>query len=294
MTDPTQSHDPATLQAALEAKGIVLNDASMLDPDALLPFGVSLDGLEGAGKTYFALRMPKPIVLVNFGDRNPEILLYDMTEDERKDIYTTNIQPTSTEGWTLGESVESLKTLNTLVAAAAPVMPGGTFILDGGSSWWSVMQQVYVEPKEQAALAAGKKRAGGLIYEEANNRVRGVIGHVKANGCFLAMTHQLKQNWDANGPIPDSYSAKKNSQVPFIMEVEVEFFKVCSQCGGKGCLTAGHFGRTHKARLKKLSGNTALEGLVLDSLVFPKLYKMQTNREYDPNSAPGANYHVNP
>jgi len=280
----------AVLQQALEAKGIAINDASMLDPTSLLPFSVSLDGLEGSGKTYFSLRMPKPIVLVNFGDRSPEILLYDMTDEERDGIYTTNIQPSSPEGWTFTESVESLKTLNAVVSTAAPLMPGGTFILDGGSSWWSVMQTVFVEPKEQAALATGKKRAGGLIYEEANNRVRGVLGHIKANGCFLAITHQLKQNWDANGPVPDSYSAKKNSQVPFLMEVEVEFFKVCKDCGGRGCVTPGHFGRTHKGRLKKLSGNTALEGLVLDSLDFPKLYKMQTSRDYDPNGAPGVNY----
>lgn len=270
----------AVLLQALEAKGIVLNDAATLDPNALLPFSVSLDGLEGSGKTYFALRMPRPTVLVNFGDRSASILLYDMTPEERKGIYTTDIQPKSPEGWTFGEAVESLKTLNGIVAAAAPAMPGGTFILDGGSSWWSVMQTVFVEPKEQAALAAGKKRAGGLIYEEANNRVRGVLGHIKANGCFLAITHQMKQNWDKDGPIPDSYSAKKNSQIPFLVECEVEFFKVCKTCGGKGCLTAGHFGRTHKARLRKLSGNTGLEGLVLDGLTFQGLYKMQTSREY--------------
>jgi len=270
----------AVLQQALEEKGIVLNDASALDPTALLPFSVSLDGLEGAGKTYFALRMPKPIVLVNFGDRNPDILLYDMDERERDGIFTTNIQPKSPEGWTFAEAVESLKTLNTVVSTAAPKMQGGTFILDGGSSWWSVMQQVFVEPKEQAALAAGKKKAGGLIYEEANNRVRGVLGHIRANSCFLAITHQLRQNWDANGPVPDSFSARKNSQVPFLMECEVEFFKVCSICSGKGCQVPGHFGRTHMARLKKLSGNTALEGLVVEKLTFESLYKMQTGRDY--------------
>jgi len=270
------------LQTELAEKGIILNDASLLDPDALLPFSVSLDGLEGVGKTYFALRMPKPIVVVNFGDRAPEILLYDMTTEEREGIFTTNIQPKSTEGWTFTEAVESLKTLNTVVATTAPKMPGGTFVLDGGSSWWSVMQQVFVEPKEKAAMAAGKKKAGGLIYEEANNRVRGVVGHIKANGCFLALSHQLRQNWDATGPVPDSYSPRKNSQIPFLMEVEVEFFKVCSMCGGKGCITTGHFGRKHMARLKKLSGNTALEGLVVEALTFQSLYKMQTSRDYKP------------
>lgn len=270
----------AAIQAALEAKGIIISDASTLDPEAILPFSVSLDGLEGTGKTYFALRMPKPIIVVNFGDRNPEILLYDMKPEEREGILVTDIQPSSPEGWTMTEAVESLRTLNSIVSTSAPLMPGGTFVLDGGSSWWSVMQQVFVEPKEQERIRAGKKQVGGIIYEEANNRVRGVIGHIKANGCFLALTHQLKQNWDDKGPIPDSYSPRKNSQVPFLMEVEVEFFKVCAQCGGKGCITQGHFGRKHMARLKKLSGNTKLEGLTLEDLDFTKLYRMQTGRDY--------------
>lgn len=268
------------LQNILEQQGIVTSDAQTLDVTALLPFSVSLDGLEGTGKTYFALRMPKPIILVNFGDRDPNILLYGMSEEERTGIMTTSIYPSSTEGWTIGEAIESLKTLNRVIMAAAPKMPGGTFVLDGGSSWWSVMQQVFVEPKEQERIAKGIKKTGGIVYEEANNRVRGVLGNVKAHGCFLAITHQMKQNWDDKGPVPDSYSAKKNSQVPYIVEVEVEFFKTCTMCGGRGCINNTHFGRKHMARLKKLSGNTGLEGLVLEGLTFDKLYKMQTGRDY--------------
>lgn len=268
------------LMEALAAAGIVMDDATLMDANAVLPFSVSLDGLEGSGKTYFALRMPRPLVVVNFGDRDPNILLYDLKPEEREGILIKNIYPGSPEGWTLAEAVQSLVTLNKLVATAAPNMKGGTFLLDGGSSWWSVIQQVFVEPKEKERMAAGKKQVGGIIYEEANNRVRGTLGHIKANGCFLAITHQLKQNWDDKGPIPDSYSPRKNSQVPFIVEVEIEFFKTCQTCGGKGCTAPGHFGRKHMMRLKKLSGDTRKEGLVLENLTFAKLYRLQTKRDY--------------
>ena len=36
-------------------------------------------------------------------------------------------------------------TLAEIVAAEGPFMKGGTFALDGGSNWWSTVQQVFVE-----------------------------------------------------------------------------------------------------------------------------------------------------
>jgi hypothetical protein len=275
----TQFLSPEQLRE-LESKGIFLSDASGLDPKVRIPFSMSLDGLEGTGKTYFALRLPKPLILVNFGDRPPHSLLYDMSPEERKGIYIKDIQPKSPEGWTFDEAVNSLIELNKIISAAAPMMPGGTFVLDGGSSWWSVMQQVFVEPKEKERLAAGKKLIGGIIYEEANNRVRGVLGHLRASGCFLAITHQLRQDWGPDGPIPNSYSPRKNSQVPYLVEVELEFFKLCATCNAPACQNNSHVGRKHFARIKKLSGNTSLEGMVIENLTFPKLYKMQTGQEF--------------
>ncbi len=155
-------------------------------------------------------------------------------------------------------------------------MRGGTFGLDGGSSWWSTMQTVFVEPKEKAAELAGKKRAGGLIYEEGNARARGILGYLKSIGCFLAMTHQLKQDWAADGPIPNQYSAKRNSQVPYLMEVVLRLAKFCATCGTPNCQNKTHIGRTHTSRLEKLSGNTALEGMWVDNLDFTTLYEFQT------------------
>ncbi len=273
---------------SLASKGIVLNAGDEFDVNAPVSFSVSYDGLEGAGKTYIIINtMPRPLAIINFGDRSALQFLYKMTPEEREGIYTIDIQPSSPEGWTFTEAVESLKTLNTVVATMAPNMQGGTFALDGGSSWWSVMQQVYVEPKEKERMAAGTKKTGGIVYEEANNRVRGVIGHIRANGCFLALTHQMKQNWDKDGPVIGSFSPKKNSQVPFLMEVEVTLMKLCSAktgenavCNAFACEKVGHVGRDHFGRIKKLSGNTTLEGMQIKGLTFPMIYQMQTGLEY--------------
>jgi|FLYL01.1.fsa_nt_gi hypothetical protein len=268
------------VQRELQSKGIILTSAEELHPDEITPFSVSVDGLEGTGKTTFALGFPRPLILVNFGDRSANLLLYDLPEEKRRDVYICDIQPASPEGWTYQEAVQSLLTLNQVIREAAPRLKNGTFVLDGGSSWWSVMQQVFVEPKEKERIAAGKKSIGGIIYEEANNRVRGIISYIKACGCFLVLTHQLKQNWDSDGPIPGSYSPRKNSQTPYLVEVEVELSKVCRSCSAPACTNPEHIGRKHLARIKKLSGNTGLEGLVVENLTFETLYTMQTGRPY--------------
>lgn len=265
----------------LSEKGITLQDGREFDVAAPVSFSVSYDGLEGAGKTYIIINsMPRPLVIVNFGDRSALQFLYKMSEEERAGIYTIDIQPSSPEGWTFTEAVESLKELNTVVQTMASKMPGGTFALDGGTSWWSVMQQVFVEPKEKERMAAGKKQVGGIIYEEANNRVRGVIGHIMSNGCFLAMTHQMKQDWNDKGPIPNSFSPKKNNQIPYLMEVEVTLMKLCTTCLAFKCDQEGHVGRKHIGRIKKLSGNTALEGTQIEGLTFPMIYAFQTGHVY--------------
>jgi hypothetical protein len=274
---------PAPTRDELRAQLGAVNAATDFDDSQLLPFSVSLDGLEGVGKTHFIIKtMPRPLVIVNFGDRSPHQFLYRMTPEEREGIVVYDIQPATPDGWTPAEAIQGLIKLSQIITAEAPYMRGGTFALDGGSSWWSVMQQVYVEPKEKERAAKGQKQVGGIIYEEANGRVRGVLGNIKSQGCFLAMTHQMKQDWDAQGPIPGQYSPKKNSQVPFIMEVEVTLYKLCKACNAPDCrnLAPEHMGRRHMSRVKKLSGNTGLEGIVVENLDFAKLYNFQTGKCY--------------
>lgn len=270
-------------QRTLLEKGIIISNAAEFDLNTPISFSISLDGLEGTGKTHFIMfTMPRPLVVVNFGDRSANQFLYRMTDEEREGVYTYDIQPSSPEGWTFAEAVKSLVTLNTIIAEMAPSMPGGTFALDGGTSWWSVMQQVFVEPKEKERMVAGKKQVGGIIYEEANNRVRGVYGHIKSNGCFLVMTHQMKQDWDKDGPVVGSFSPKKNSQIQYLAEAEVTLMKFCLQCQGFACEKEGHMGRKYVGRIKKLSGPSgkALEGIQIENLTFPVLYKLQTGKTF--------------
>lgn len=276
-----QPPDLEAARAALRAKQGALQGITFKAEDHPVSFSISLEGLEGTGKTHFIMMTcPLPLVLVNFGDRSAIPFLYQMPEERRKLITIYDIQPPSEAGWDFSSAVESLKQLAEIVRAEGPLMQGGTFGFDGGSSWWSVMQQVFVEPKEKAREQAGHKQVGGIIYEEANNRARGLLGYIKTLGCFTIITHQLRQDWNASGPIPGQYSPKRNSQVPYIMEIVVRMQKVCSACKASNCLNADHVGRLHMSRLEKLSGNTGLEGMWVEGLDFSKLYSFQTGKKW--------------
>lgn len=280
--EPLSAEEKQTaLRAKYAAKGAFIDGATFKQEEHPVTFSLSLEGLEGTGKTDFIINtMPLPIVLVNFGDRSAIPFLYTMDEERRKQVHIYDVQPSSDEGWTEAEAIASLKELSEIIQAEAPFMAGGTFGLDGGSSWWGTMQTVFVAPKERAAELAGKKRAGGLIYEDANARARGILGFLKNLGCFLAMTHQLKQDWASDGPIPNQFSPKRNSQVPYLMEVVLRLAKFCATCNAPNCQNKDHIGRKHRARLEKLSGNTALEGMWVDNLDFTTLYEFQVGKKW--------------
>lgn len=286
-TTPTTSTTDAekakleALRAKYAAKGAFVSGDSIPDEAPIIPFSGSLEGLEGTGKSTFVMRTtPYPRVAVNFGDRSLIPFLYEIPKARRQDVHVYDIEPPSSDGWDFKSAVDGLRELAEIAAAEAPYLKGGTFGLDGGSSWWSVMQQVFVEPKERQREAAGQKKAGGIIYEEANGRARGFMNWVKSSGCFFFMTHQLKQDWASDGPIPNQYSARRNSQVQYLVDTVIRFMKVCATCSAPNCQNKDHIGRKHFARLEALKGNTGLEGMWIENLTFPKLYKFQTGHDW--------------
>lgn len=268
---------PEEIREALRIKYATTNASNFQEKP--VTFGVSLEGLEGTGKTHFGIMTaPTPVVLVNFGDRSATAFFYKMPEERQKLITCYDISPPTSEGWDFQSAVGSLRELGEIIQAEGPLMEGGTFIFDGGSSWWSVMQQVFVEPKQKAAQGKDKL---AFVYEEANGRVRGFLKYIQNLGCFLIMTHQLKQDWASDGPIPNQFSPRRNSQVPYLMEVVVRMMKICASCSAPNCQNREHIGRKFVSRLEKLSGNPGLEGMWVEDLDFSKLYTMQTGKEYN-------------
>ncbi len=109
----TPEEKQAALRAKFAAKGAFIDGASFKHEDHPITFSISLEGLEGTGKTDFIVNtMPLPIVLVNFGDRSAIPFLYNMDEARRSQVHIYDIQPSSDQGWTLAEAIDSLKQLS--------------------------------------------------------------------------------------------------------------------------------------------------------------------------------------
>ena len=250
----------------VRAKYGAINGATVGNAPPIIPFSMSVEGLEGTGKTQFGICTgPLPVVHVNFADREATRFLYEVSDTRRKAITLYSFVPTSTQGWTRSEASKSLVALSEIAQSEMKdgKLRGGTFILDSGSSWWDAIQEVYVAPKEEERDREGKKRAGGLIYSEGNLIVSGVVSWLRSQGAFFVMTHQKRQRWDKDGPVPGAYDARINSKVPFLVEVRLDLRKVCAveTCGGLDCRAQGHIGRKHIGRLIKFAANTAMEGI---------------------------------
>ena len=140
------------------------------------------------------------------------------------------------------------------------------------------MQEVYVAPLEEARERAGDKKAGGLVYTQANIVVKGIINWLKGQGAFIILTHQLAQAWYAKGPVPGQWRARQNNQVPYMMEIMLRLSKTCNVCGGPECRAANHVGRTHWAQVQKFCKNTSMEGTSLTNPSMSVIYAMYTSR----------------
>src|SRR3990167_424879 len=145
-------------------------------------FSMSVEGLEGTGKTHFSLMgTPMPVVHVNFGDRDATLFLYNMDEERRKQTTLYSFHPASSEGWTRAEGHESLAALSKIAKdhLSDGKLARGTFVIDSGSTWWEVVQECYVAPAQEKEQAEFGKQLGGLAYGQGNLIVNGLINWLK-------------------------------------------------------------------------------------------------------------------
>lgn len=255
----------------------------------IIPFSTSVEGLESSGKTYYSLMtMPTPIVHVAFGDRDADLFLEKMDEERRKQVVLYKLKAESPSGWTRQEGNKSLGDLKDIALGemGGGKLAGGTFVLDSGSNWWEVIQEVKVAPVEEKLRAeaerAGKeyKQAGGFIYGPGNLFVKSVINWLKAQGAFVILTHKKTQEWDAKGPIPYKYRAQANKEVRYMVEVRLDLYKTCAECNSEWCEARTHQGRRHWGQLLKFAGNDSLEGFAWEDPSFAMLYSLYTGQSF--------------
>ena len=249
--------------------------------DDVIPFSMSIEGLESTGKTHFGLMTaPLPIVHINFGDRSARWFLYQMDEERREQVTLYDFQAATADGWTRSEGAESLKGLSEIAKhhLEGGKLANGTIILDGGSSWWEIIQECYVAPEQEKREAGGGKRTGGLEYMQGNLIVSGVISWMKNQGAFLIVTHRKRQDWDAKGPIPGKFSAQINKKVPYLVEARLDLYKICTVCGAEECLNKQHQGRRHFGRFLKFGADTGYEGFTFENPTFPMVYQFYTGK----------------
>lgn len=249
--------------------------------DELTPISISVEGLEGVGKSFFGLMTcPVPLVHVNFSDRDVKGYLYQMSEERRKATTLYDFRPNTPKGWTRKEGEEHLAALSQIAQdhMTDGKLKGGTFVIDSGTSWWEVMTDVYVEPvKEQQQRDYGKQ-LGGIAYGPANLIVKSIFNWLKNQGAAIVLTHQKAQVWGADGPIAGAYRSKINSQIPYLVEVRLDLYMKCDKCGGKECQINGHVGRSHWAKITKFGMNTDFVGMDLPNPTFAQIYRLYTNR----------------
>ena len=269
-----------------------LDGADFVASDTIQPFSLSVEGLECTGKTRLSLMTtPTPVVHVNFSDRSAAGWLYSMDAERRKATRLYDFRANTATGWTRPEGLKSLAALSQVAQdeMSDGKLAGGTFVIDSGSTWWDVIQEVYVAPEAERQQREFGKQLGGLAFGSGNLIVKGIVNWLKAQGAFVILTHQMAPLWDTKGPVPGAYKARINSQVSYMVEVRLQLIMKCNTCGSTECYASGHVGRTHYARIVKFGntqdGGSNYIGMELPDPNFTTIYKLYTGRDLPTNGS---------
>ncbi len=268
---------------------------------------ISGAGLQGSGKTAWALNsMPTPMLHVNF-DRPSEHLRYSMPKGRAQDIVPIEIGPEmfgDSLEWTELTANQAIEKMLRAFQDYLPALSGGTVVLDGGG-----MLNQLVQLKELAAIKRTREAKDQKLfpfdYAPINAWFTGVLSRLNRAETHFYLTHQLSEKWGSDGPL-GTYYAQSNSSVPKVIEVEMWFWCLCAQitnldkllktkkgetvpakvlCKKHECTAAGHTGRMFTTRIMQNKLNKKAEGLTKDDTEdspydFGWLYRTTFGREY--------------
>lgn len=305
-TPVPKAEKPKTFAALAKKRGDATADTIKNEPTV----AISGAGLQGSGKTLWALRyMPTPILHLNF-DRPSEGLYYQkdgegllIPKERQQQIVTIPLGPEifrpEATSWDRMTAMMARAKLEESIREYLPVMAGGTVVLDGGAVFNNLAQLIELEEIKQKREAKDQKLFP-FDYAKVNAYVSGMMGMLNRSRAHFYMTHHLAEDWGADGPI-GTYHAQNNSQVPRMIEIELWFWALCGgvtnqkeiqegkkqkktvapvYCRKLNCEVLGHQGAVFPVRIKQNKLNKKIEGFTADNITFEQLYLLTFGEPY--------------
>lgn len=219
---------------------------------------MSISGLEGAGKTSFALTAPSPIYAFDF-DQNLDPLVGPwQAANPGKELYAKQYRLKPFASITEQKAMYS-QFLHDIDEVTGDLVDGGTVLIDTGTHVWQLIQAIDIE--EIRATRVGKPNEDKVYpfdYARANKHMEDVVARLKDNPRLnVVLTHRMKEQYDAKGSGTGMYIPQGYKGIPYLATVNARLSKNTAH---KRFLT-----------IDKCTPNTYIEGMVLEDATWDML-----------------------
>jgi hypothetical protein len=173
---------------------------------------MSVEALEGAGKTRFALTTPAPIALINL-DEGLEGLVEPF--QERKAIYVASVKLTTSgkREEIIGAAEKELAKVETNYQTA--LKQARSIIIDTGTELWELLR----------LSAFGRlDKVMPHQYAEPNQMMTRLIKQAYDSDANLIITHRLKPEW-VNDKKTGAYEFSGMKDVPFLVQCHARMWR---------------------------------------------------------------------
>ncbi len=242
----TEKPKPKTFNELAAQRGDATADAEEHKPTLT----IAGQGLQGTGKTLFGLNtMPLPMLHLNL-DRTANGLFYmkdgGVAKERQQDIVSIQFGPENhgSANWTESTAAKAREELEAAIQQYVPLMQGGTVFIDGGTNLANLVTSIELAKVEKAlaakAASKGKEARGLLPFDYAN-----------INTWWAGLLGALNR-------------------------ANVHFYitnHLTEEWGADGPIPGRFYAQQNKL-------NKKMEGMTLDSLDFPTLYKMTYGTDY--------------
>lgn len=249
-------------------------------------------GQQGTGKTELVLKSwPRPIMVVNLDRPMDMAKLKRIPQERHGDIYVKNMRENIQDLTTL-DALQIKQGIEDLILRNIGFFKGGTVLLDGGSTWRSIIK--LADSKLGDKIAKGQ-RFNPKDKDQVNAYIATFLHHVVDTGINLVVTAHAAWSWVmTQDPESGKNSLQRTNNVyPKLddqcfeqTQFSLLLFKRCvcgrpvtnqdGTCAGARTLEqlADHIGRTHVVRMVDNKYKTSLEGQEFEEFDYDMLYSL--------------------
>jgi len=263
----------STLKPPVKAEEECISFQKLSSAEPVKYIKVAVHGQQKAGKTRFGLTAPGPVyVIATEPGLRPLIKLFPDKEVYFADVYV--VDPTEVFEVDPIKTLEKIDSAVKIIRKMVAEKPDsvGTIVFDNVTDLWKVVQEWMKMDILKIDKTARVRQQWDWGY--ANTKYQNIIMQLLSLPCHLVLTGQDKEEYSGPGDASGVYSARWQSQTPYLVDIVLGLVKMRDPNSGKTRYIANIEDSRHMDEdLEPIAGKT------IENLDFTKLLELLNKKK---------------